>query len=323
MNGVLSLDDFSSSGNDSSTDSETTSGDDDSLKAVCEEIGADYDHASEYVDVHGSKDDLVDFARELQDDDELWAVQEEYRQGNDIHRIVRNYLRGHELEFTAYTQGSGDNPGFYGDTDDPEPGTYNHVQDKSREMGGNLAMYRALFPEPVTEHWDDDAVCWHEFDSLQYSSDRSEQTDSHIYVPASFVEEYNDFTIEVAGEQKPRPPANEELGVANDGGSSGSNLPFDPTEFTIAELEDELESVDYDVDQLEVALEAEKSKNPRKGAKRVLRDEIDAMEESDTSGAEQAGEMHGKGEATDISPEKIKELTEQGWTKEEIIELYG
>lgn len=333
MNGVLSLDDVKSSGNDgSSNDSETSGSDDvDALEAVCDELGANYDHAKAYVEAHGKKDDLVEFAERLRDgDDDLQAVMEEYRRMNDIHRVIINWLRSDSREFTTYTGA------FYGDTDDPEPGTYNHIQQRSRANDGNLIFYRALFPTPVRSEWDDTPVCWHEFDSIGFDDD---QQDSHIYVTQDFVDEYGDFTIEVEGETKPRPPANSEVG-GSAGGNSGDDSDLeplvDPSEFTNDELADHLPGLvdeGYALGRWTDLLEAEKNGKARKGAKATIRECIDSVEaqsDSDADGedtsepsdAAKAGEVHNEGSGN-IPPSKIKELMDEGWEKDEIIEFYG
>lgn len=330
MNGTLSLDDLNTSGNDDSNSTENNSGANsgsDDLREVCDELGADYEHACEYVDVHGKKDDLVEFARALIENDDLRSLHENYRVGNDIHRIILNWLRNDSGDFTPYTGA------FYGDSDDPADGTYNAIQQSVRaEEHGNLIFYRALFPEPVAEYWDSEPVLWHEFDALQYSTDQDEQVDSHIYVTREWAEEYSDFTITVDGQDRPRPPNASELG--NGGSNSGSasandSLPFDPSDFTNAALEEELDTVDYSVEQLDAALQAEKDDKDRKGAKNALRDAKDVAEQSGGSSdgdsadspAAKAGEMMAEGHA--IEPDKVKELMNEGWTKDEIIEFYG
>lgn len=327
-NGVISLDAAQASSNDGSTTSDQTSDSDDAaeLRDVCEMIGADYDHATAYVDKHGNKSDLIDFAQQLAGDDELWATQEQYRRMNDIHRIIRNHLRPHDLDFTTYTGA------FYGNSDDPEPGTYNHVQQKSREADGNLMFYRALFPEPVTDYWDSDAVLWQEFDSLGYNDD---EQDSHIYVTADFVDEYGNFTVEVNGQEKPRPPANSEVGDGG-GASSGSdssseNLILDPAEYTVEGLRDELQEYlnsGAPAEDFARVLEAEEGEKDRKTAKKAIKgakneaDSRDDAEQQDISEAAAAGDVNSK-PGVDIDPEEVKEYMEMGWSKDEIIELLG
>lgn len=325
-NGVLSLDDVQASSNDTgSTESETNNGDSSTseLQQACEAIGADFDHASEYVSEHGKEDDLVEFARRLANDAELHATMAEYRRGNGVNRIIQNHLRGADADFTVYTGA------FYGDSDDPEPGTYNDVQQRAREMDGNLMFYQALFPEPCEEYWDSEPVLWQEFDTIGYGDDLQ---DTHIFVTREFVEEYSGRnSITVNGEEKPVPPSDEML--SNDGGSSGSasvDAPFDPEGFTNDGVENKLDTNDYSLDQLNGLLQAEKAGDNRKGAKNAIRDAIDAAEQtasggdsdSGASAAQAAGEMTGSA-GDSIPPEKVEELMDNGWTKDEIIELYG
>lgn len=314
MTNVLSLDDLQSSGNDGSNATETTSdssstGGSDDLEAACEAIGADYDHAKAYVDSHGNKDDLTAFAQRLANSDELFDAMADYRQGNCIHRMIRNWLRSDDRDFTAFTGQ------FYGNSDDPEPGTYNDVQQRSREMDGNLMFYQALFPSPVGERWDSDPVLWHEFDSIGYDDG---QQDTHIFVPREFVEEYGEFSIEIDGESKPRPPANSELG-GNSGNAGGSDAPvIDPRNYTIDDLKEKLQSLLSDgvpPEGFDEILEAERSGKDRKGAKEAIEDARNdaSPDESDESDASL--------DDADISLDKVLELQEKGWTKEEILEL--
>lgn len=330
MTGVLSLDEVQSSGNDAgSNDSETNDGgasaDTDALKQACEAIGADYENASSYVSEHGKEDDLTEFAQRLASDAELQAVQEKYRRFNDIHRIIRKYLRNADADFTAYTGA------FYGDSSSPDEGTYNFVQQESREVDGNLMFYRALFPSPDAEFWDNDPVLWHEFDSTGYSDGMQ---DSHIYVTQEFVSEYSGVnSLEVQGDSKPVPPSNDMLNGDDSGSpaSETSDSPFDPNSFTIPDLEEKLDNRDLSVDELESLLAEEKANAERKGAKNAIRDAIDAAEQtasnggdsddSDSSPAKTAGEMTGEGNP--VPPEKVKELMADGWEKDEIIALYG
>lgn len=312
--GVISLDDYTSGNDSSSTDSDTTSGSSDSssddLRAACEAIGASYERAKAYVEEHDSKSDLVNFAERLANDDELWEVSEDYRCGNDVHRIVLNFLRSHDKDFTPFTER------FYGEPDDPEPGTYNFVQQRSQNMDGNLMFYRVLFPEPVADHWDGNAVLWHEFSEIGFGDD---QQDSHIYVTEEWVEEYGDFTIQVDGTAKPVPPAREDLDGSAGGSSGGASdsLVLDPDNYTSSDgqLSDALEEAIADgatESDLRAVLEAEQDGQDRstaKGAIEAAIEEADADSSSDGSG--------------DLPMDKVRELTEMGWEKDEIIELFG
>lgn len=330
---IMGGDDSTDSTNDS--DANEASGSDE-LREACEALGADYDHASDYVDVHGKKDDLIEFAKALEGDDELAALHEAYRRMNDVHRIILNWLRNDSRSFTDFTGA------FYGDSDDPEPETYNFVQQQVRaEDNGNLIFYRALFPEPREEYWDSEPVCWHEFDALRYDTDSDNQVDSHIYVGSNWASEYSGFTVEVDGEDRPRPPANDEIADFTSDGSnesddsdSGSNVatknaPFDPAEFNIPDLEDELDDVDYDEQQLRAALNMEKEGKQRKGAKGALREELDAVEAAQSDGGSEQEELSDAGKAGEINskttdevpPDKIIELVEAGMTKDQIVEI--
>jgi hypothetical protein len=326
--GALSLDDLqeSSSNDGSSTDSDNndSSADTDELREVCEEIGADYDHAIAYVNEHGQKDDLVEFAERLRDDDELWDAMVQYRMGNGVNRIIYNHLRSHEKSFTTYTGA------FYGDSDTPSEGTYNYVQQQAREVDGNLMFYQALFPEPVADRWDSPPVCWREYDDIGYADD---QQDTHIYVPKSFVDEYGDYTIEVAGKARPRPPANDEIG-GDSGGSSGDDadgLPFQPRDYTVEDIRNELVSLrenDAGPDVFGALLNAEQSNKDRKTAKEAIetakRKAMDAQSDDsgsdDESSAAKAGEANSAG--VQMDPDTIIELQdEHGWSKNDLLKL--
>lgn len=242
---VTKLSDLASSVEQSTTDNDSDAGSasstSDSLRETCEEIGADYEHAQDYVDVHGGKDDLIEFAERVAEDDELVEQMERYRRWNDQHRIRRRHLHNVDGSFEAWTTQ------FYGDTDDPEPETYNGVQKASRAMDGNLIYYRALFPEPQEQYWNGEAVLWEDMGELGHKDD---EQDSHIYVDEDFVEEYSSFTVDVNGEAKPRPPTDEEIqrmqgGRDADAAASSSNdtqsgLPFDPADYTVDGLRDKL-----------------------------------------------------------------------------------
>lgn len=328
--GVISLDSVDAvSSNDDSTDSQSTASTSDAaeLRDVCEQLGADHDHAQAYVDENGSKSDLIDFAQRLLSNEELWESQEEYRRMNCIHRIILRWLRADDAEYTAYT---GE---FYGDSDDPEPGTYNHVQERSRESDGNLMFYQALFPEPVTAYWDSDPVLWHEFDSLGYEEN---ERDTHIYVTLEFAEQYGDYTID----GKPRPPSNSELdggsSSSSDSSSSGGNtggLLLDPSDFTVPDLRDKLQDHlegGASPDQFRDVLEAEQASKDRKTARKAIKgakNEADSRDDDDTeqqdiSEAAAAGDANSQ-PGVDIPPEKVMELMDNGWEKQEIIEFYG
>jgi hypothetical protein len=268
-NGIISLDDIS--GNDGSTDAQTSGSDDSdsgsdfaALESACDPIGADFENAKDAVKHRDgiTEDDLIELAEKLAEDDDLWNLMEEYRTWNDQKRMILFHFRSHEKEFTNFAGA------FWGDSENPDEGTYNHVEDRARDSDGNLYYYKALFPEPHMEHYpSDNAVVWQE---------RPDE-DSHIYVTAQFVDEYSDYQLEIDGQERPVPPWDgASTGTGGDSGGSGDQ--FDPREYTISELEEELDQ--FDADELEAILEVEKETKNRKGAKSALRDAIDAREES-------------------------------------------
>lgn len=324
---IVTLDDVDTSSNDSGASSENNSGSDSvdeqfrELEETCDTIGADFENAKgRAVNDDGvDLDDLITVATNLagENGEELFVVMELYRMWNDQKRIVTNYLYNLDAEFGAFLDK------FWGENDDPEPGTYNYVRNQSRERDdnpGGLFTYKALFPEPAEAHWDDDVV-----QLIERPDD-----DSHIYVPMEWVETYTN-TMEVNGREVPRPPTNAELeqGATSDD-TSDLKLPFDPAEFTIDELKDELQQVDYDAEQLEAALESEKSGKARKGAKNALRDALDDAESSggassssdndEPSNAVKAGRIVGENNL-DVNPDGVAGMLDSGMTEDEIVNV--
>lgn len=325
--------DSSSTDSDSSADSAPSTVDE--LRGACEAIGADHESAQRYVDENGSKDDLIDFAERLADDDDLWRIQEEYRRLNDIHRIRRAYLYdvADRLDASFSTWSSA----FYGDSDDPSEGTYNAIQQKSRSEGGNLAYYKALFPEPVERFWDSEPVLYTERPG----------DDSHIYVSAKWVDEYSDFTFEYDGETLIRPPTDEEIdqmaGSGSDSNSSSDtsgDAPFAPGTYTVDGLRDALGTnpgEEYSVSELEALLEAEESGEDRKTAKKAIRGALNQARDSQSNGQQtldESGSSPGGSKESpaaragrllaehgiDTHPDAVTAMLENGMTEEQVVE---
>lgn len=245
--GVLSLDDFDTSGNDgASTDAETNDGDDsDELRELCDEINADFDHAEAYLANNSvERETMVDFAKLLRDNPELMELLEEYRMLNDKYRILQIYLLNDDADYTRWADR------FYygdGDSDNPGDGSYNDVQYRVRnESDGNLIWYKALFPEPQAEYYPGDPVLWTE----------RPDDDTHIYVSDSFVEQYLDAgcTMVVDGDTKPRPPSDSELEAMGDDTQNADEQEnpdegdaFDPTQYSISELRDRVGGLTLDM----------------------------------------------------------------------------
>jgi len=311
----------SASTDGSSNDSDNNDNGVDELKAACDAIDANLESAKEYVDNHGNKDDLIGFAERLADDDELWATQEEYRRKLDVHRIRQNYLYSVDGEFTKW------GAAFYGNSDNPDPSadTYNGIQAKSRNMDGNLAFYKALFPAPAEQFWDQEPVLWEE----------RPNDDAHIYVTQEFVSEYSGFTLD---DGRPRPPTDEELANMNtdntgsSGSSGGSGVPdppFLPSTRTVDGVKNTIDQNDYTVDELRALLTSEKAEDNRKTAKEVIRRAIDNAEEaadtasSDANDEETPAMIAGRLVAetgTDTHPEAIAGMVRGGMSEAEIRE---
>lgn len=334
--GTISVDDLMESSNDgaaqSSENNNSGADDDGALETAVDEVGGNLESAREYVDNNGKKDDLTEFAQELARDEELHALQEEYRRMNDLKRIITNYLYNDDREYSHFLDS------FWGDSDDPTEGTYNYVQQQSRDEGGNLAFYKALFPEPVEAYWDDDVVLWQE----------RPDDDSHIYITRSFVEEYGGFTIEVDGSEKPRPPSDAELKELSDGGSGGStppsdsSAPFDPGEMTVDALREALGDQPGDtftVAELEALLEAEKSGDGKHGnrklAKKAIRGALNQARDASDDEPEQqsldesakdpeavAGEIIGEN-GLDMSVAAIAGMLKGGMSREDIEQRFA
>lgn len=325
--GVIALDDLQSSStgaeqNTTNSDSDTSSAYE-SLRDACEDVGANYESAREYVDENGKKTELIEFATAMytDDDDSIAALYEEYRRVNDVHRIVVNHLRSHAADFDEWT-----NKFYYGggDSDNPGEGSYNDVQSRAAdEKAGNLPFYKALFPEPNTDHWDSEAVLWEERPG----------EDSHIYVTRDFAEQYSQFSRKINGKERPVPPSNEDIQSMNgdnsgsSGGSGSTAAPINPANYSVDTLNTVLGNGDFPVDELKAILESEKSGENRKTAKKKINREIrqasgGSADTDDTSTAAAAGRIHDENNMT-IDAETTKELLDDDMAEEEIIERFS
>lgn len=326
-NGIISLDDISSNGGSTeSKDSGSDSGASDAfaeLREACEMVGADIENAIERVKSGDNVDEesLIETAQELADDDEMWEALETYRVFNDQHRIKQNHLLNSDKEFTDWSGA------FYGDSDDPSEGTYNWAQQQSRDNGGNLYYYKALFPEPDMEHYpSEQAIVWQE---------RPDE-DSHIYVTEGYVEQYGDFTLEIEGKERPVPPWDglDTSGSTSDSGSATADGALEgfpePNTLTVDAVKDAYDSVS-DVTVLEQALEIEKATKDRKTAKEYLErrvDDADAeSDDSDDSDDEKspqaiAGEIAAN-TSVDLHPDTITEMLENDMTRDEIVDRFA
>ena len=211
---VIDIDDMASSAESSANnggaeaDDGGSSSGPDALEQAVEQIGGNYESVKEYVDENGRKEDVMAFYERLANDDELWALMEDYRRKIDQKRILSNWMYDMDADFEAW-RGE-----FWGDSDDPEPGTFNAVQQAARDSDGNLMWYKAAFPEPVEDFWEGEAVLFAERPG----------DDSHIYVTEEWVDTYDQFAKDVPGVGvRPMPPGDSEIGDAQSGGSGGSD----------------------------------------------------------------------------------------------------
>jgi len=250
---------------DSGTSGSGSSSSRDKLARVVDEVGGDIDGARAYVDEHGGKDKLVEFVESL--DDDLMEIMETYRYYNDcVKRIDMTHLRNRSESWSAWRQEA------YGDSDDPEPGTHNYARNQSRDNGGNLMYYKAIFPEPQMEYWPgEEAVVWEE----------RPNEDSHVYVSREWAEEFADFAREINGEMRPVPPSDSDIeSMAGDTDSGGlpDDAPFDPADFTVDELKEEVRNTDYSAEQLTALTKAEKAGDDRKTAHQELERQLAAVD---------------------------------------------
>jgi len=277
---VKSIEDLvNKSSNDDSTDSETeTEGVTMSLPDVFVAIGADKERVKAEIRDSGNDEELEKFAKKLADDGELWAAQEAYRRYSDLHRFKQNYLlNDNKRDYTMWAAG------FYGDSDDPEPDTYNGVQQKSRDIGGNLYFYKTMFPEPVEEYWDSDPVLLVE----------RPDDDSHIYVTEGFVDTYGQFTMEVEGKTVVRPPSDAEIKELRetadvDADNDKDMETGDDTDFLLTndmtndEVKEEVEKIDNS-EMLRNTLTFEQRTKNRKGAKDAIQNRLDIVEQQEAA----------------------------------------
>lgn len=327
---ALDVSDLMGSTDSSSNDAKSTSDNQTKIQLdpVFENIGADEDRVRDFIDEQGKSDEITNLAKELADDDALFELMEEYRRYVDLKRILQGYLYDADGDFSAFADE------FWGDTDDPEPETFNFVQQKARDSVGNLYYYKQMFPEPVEEHWDGEAVLWTE----------RPDDDSDIYVTESFVENFSGFTMEVDGREVPRPPTASELaemdgdGQSNDSGE-GQAVPIDTTEHTIPELEAAIEDAmpGLSVEQTENLLVHEKANKDRKGAKEAIHAAIEAAEQlADESGksddSEASGSSDSDGDGFSVGalagelredPDVIRGMRSKGLSEDEIREILG
>jgi len=346
--------DSTSSDSDSGSGGGTSSKDE--LRELCEEVGGDFDHAMLYVDHNGQKDALIDYAKWWRDasDDERELVAQ-YRAAAGENRIRKGWLYQYENDndasFSAWSQS------FYGDSDAPADGTYNDLQQRVRnETDGNLMFHQAIFPTPQEAYWPSgEAVLWHEYpdERIGYGDDKR---DTHVYVDRQFIEEYRDYTFTADGETKVRPPTDAEINEAagaspSEESSMDRSIPFNPSDFSVEELEDELNPVtDFTVEGLEALLEEERRGNgrfnDRKGAKEAIRNALNELRDSqsdssddsdgeaqqqslddaassDDSDGETAGEAAGRifsEYRPDTDPDVIKGMLKSGMTEEEVVD---
>jgi len=325
MSGVISLDEISGT-DDGSTDSEN---DDDAfseLRDVCEPIGADVEHAIEAAknDDGAPEEKLIETAREIYDDDELWVFLETYRSMNGPRRILENYMRGHEKEFTGFADA------FWGDTSDPDEGTYNYVQQQVRghDSTANLYFYKCLFPEPDAEHFPGEPAVWEE----------RPDDDSHIYVTREWMDTYSDYTLEINGKERPFPPWDAIAGEAGDGDNNtepGGDV-LDPREMTVDDIKDALDERDLSMDELKQLKEAESATENRVTALQAIRraiadirtgesepDETDDGTESGESPEAIAGKVLSRlsDENEAAHPEVVMAMARDGKNAEEIVNI--
>ena len=263
MSNVISLDEIS--GTDSeSTDSESTNGDGafSELRDACNTVGGSVDVAIDRAknDDSVTEGDLIDTANEIHNSSELWVALENYRLMVDQSRIIKNYLRGHDKEFTGFASA------FWGDTENPSEGTFNHVQQQVRGHDGtaNLYYYKTLFPEPHAEHVGSEPVVWEE---------RPDE-DSHIYVTEEWLDSYADYTLELAGEERVVPPWDSVAGEATDGDNNNTEPDgdvLDPREMTVAEIKTALDERALSMDELKQLQEAEEATKDRVTALQAIR----------------------------------------------------
>lgn len=91
-------------------------------------------------------------------------------------------------------------------------------------------------------------------------------------VPEDAVEDYLDHP---SGRWQ-RPDADDDSDDSSETNDDAADAPFDPAEYTIDDLADELDGGDYSADDLDALLAAERDGQDRDGAKDVL---LDAREE--------------------------------------------
>lgn len=304
-----------------STDSQNNNDDSDeydNVREVARNIGADVESAVAYCRNNGgnAEENLIELAEDIAESGELEAKHEEYRQWNCINRIIQVHLRSHSDDFSDWTAQ------FYGDYEDPEGDTFNYVQQTSRDMGCNLPIYKALFPEPQAEYWDSDVVLWQE---------RPDE-DSHIYVSQSFVDDYAQFARDIDGQSRPVPPSNDELAELaqnNDAGNAeGGEIedvaaPFDPSDMTIEDLEEAIDRMKLTNDELWALKDKEEAGKDRVGAvdaiARATDDNPHDEPDDDRSAQEMAHDIIEK-HGLEMPAVAVESMISTGMTEDEIVE---
>lgn len=328
MSGFSSVRDLVSGNGGSGNDSESTSDNDNPLVEAVEAVNGSVERAEKYVDIHGSKDDLTEFAQAVAGwDEDTIELAEKRRRHIDMNRIVSFHLRGHSQDFTGFT---GE---FYGDTEDPEEGTYNYVQDKAHDADINMAFYKTLFPEPRAEYWPSEPVVWEKYDTIGVPNNPDDNFDSHIYLETDIAEEWADFTMENDnGNVVPRPPSNSELEKLADeqdtedssSGDSGEGLV--PMQHTVKELKAVLKDGDWTDEQLSTALTAEEATKDRKMAKQAIkreRNELASDDSSDDDEEETPEETAGRliaNRGVSANPGIIVGMLEHGLSEDEVVD---
>lgn len=315
--GIKSVSDLMGESSTNTSDAEGGSGGSSSgakyaeLKAACEAIGANYESVREYVDENGKKTEIIEQAEMLENNPEAMRAAEEYRQFSHMKGIVQNFMWNmDDHEFTVW---SGQ---FWGDTDDPEPDTFNYAQQQARELGVNLPWYDALFPVPQTEYWDGDAV---EFTHI-------EKKDWTIYVPEWWVAEYEAYAKEVNGQVLPMPPSDSEIEAMQSGDSDATesvdesderpDAPHAIDTETANDAQKTIRNGGWSLDELKKLRKLEvESERTKKGGRKTVRNLLD---EKINAARENSGSDESDEQATlDDTPES--DGSDDGMSREEFV----
>ena len=297
MSNVISLDEISGTDSENSDDNSEADAFAELREAV-ETVGGDVEHVIESVknDDSVTEQKLLDTAREIHDDEQLWVDLESYRSMNGPRRILENYFRGHDKEFTGYADA------FWGDTENPSEGTYNYIQQKcrDRDVTANLYFYKYLFPEPDAEHFPGEPVVW----------EKRPDDDSHIYVTQEWIDTYSDYTLELNGEERVVPPWDSVAGDANSNSTEPDGDVLDPREMTVAEIKTALDERALSMDELKQLQDAEEATEDRVTALQAIRRaradiRTDEAEPEDADGYSSAEEAESDDTGSGDSPEAI------------------